>query len=240
MTHRRRLWISLTFLTRDGEPHVTVRARRDIIRESIRRRQHEAGEDSGREIITPDSIVGLIAEPDVAIGAGSDAHGRPEKGKLDLGNIACWRDKGDLPGRAFTEPDTPIGARSNEGRVAQTGSHEVTDHAARVMRVTSLLLERVNQKLASAPMVMEKGWLPCWIGKERVAASAWDSDYHEAEAKFRVKLISKGVNRRPGPTGLIKVSYHHSDSGTAAFLPQQGISYRVATFRDNRLAHRRG
>ncbi len=33
------------------------------------------------------------------------------------------------------------------------------------MWATKLLLERVNQKLPSAPIVIEKGWLPLRMGK---------------------------------------------------------------------------
>src|SRR6478672_1715960 len=42
------------------------------------------------------------------------------------------------------------------------------------MRATKLLLERVNQKLPSAPIVIAKGWLPLRMGKPSLGGDAWE------------------------------------------------------------------
>ena len=73
------------------------------------------------------------------------------------------------------------------------------------MRATSLLLERVNQKLPSAPIVIAKGWLPPRMGKlldlgARLGARGAyaERERGEAEGKFGSEYVAKGGKYRPG------------------------------------------
>ena len=119
-------------------------------------------------------MIGLISKPNIAIRAGGDTHAHPEEGELDLSDRASWCDRCNLPCRPFAEPDVAVGARSDESWIAQGRGDEVSKLAMGVMRATKLLLERVNQKLPSAPIVIEKGWLPLRMGKLSLGGNAWE------------------------------------------------------------------
>ena len=73
------------------------------------------------------------------------------------------------------------------------------------MRATTLLLERVNQKLPSEPIVIAKGWLPTRMGKLLelgglpLDGNAWEvggayaeREQGEAEGKFGSECLAKG------------------------------------------------
>ena len=71
-----------------------------------------------------------------------------------------------------------------------------------------LLLERVNQKLPSAPIVIAKGWLPLRMGKlkgsnarrQRLGGGGAyaERDHGEAETKFGCVWAAEGGEYRPG------------------------------------------
>ena len=79
----------------------------------------------------PDGMIGLIGKPDVAIGAGGNAHADPEKGKLIFRDDSIRRDRSNFARRAFAEPDVAVWPRRDECRIAQAWGPKVTDDAAR-------------------------------------------------------------------------------------------------------------
>ncbi len=181
--------------------------------ESIRRRQHESSKYSGREIMTPDSIVGLIGEPDIAIRPRGDAHAHSEKGELALGDVARWRDKGDLTGRAFAEPDITVWTRSDEGRVTQGRGDEVTDLTAR-SDTGDFVAIREGEPEVAVRAHGDRERLRTSPDRERTlryrlggGTCHRKSDHGKSEAKFRVKFPPKSGDHTD-PIDLTKVSCH--------------------------------
>ena len=59
----------------------------------------------------------------------------------------------------------PSGPGVMKAGLLKVGVRKYVNLPSGVMRATSLLLERVNQKLPSGPIVIAKGWLPPRMGK---------------------------------------------------------------------------
>jgi hypothetical protein len=114
-----------------GEPHVSIGASRNVARKGIERGCWEFRESAGRELVTPDGMIGLVGKLDVAIGPGGDAHADPEKGELIFRDDSIRRDRSNFARRAFAEPDVAVWPRRDKCRIAQARSPGVADTAVR-------------------------------------------------------------------------------------------------------------
>ena len=66
------------------EPDIAIRSESHVAGEGIWRGGLKLSERLCRQLKAPDCMVGLIAKPDIAIGAGSDSHTHAKEGKLKL------------------------------------------------------------------------------------------------------------------------------------------------------------
>ena len=110
-----------------GEPHVPIGASGNVARKGIGRGCLEFSKRAGRDLETPDGMIGLIRKPDVAIGPGRDADADTEKGELILRDDSIRSDRSNLAGRAFPKPDVAVWPRRDECRIAQARSPGVVD-----------------------------------------------------------------------------------------------------------------
>src|SRR4030095_3021661 len=92
---------------------------------------YEFRESAGRELVTPDGMIGLVGKPDVAIGPGGDAHADPEKGELIFRDDSIRGDRRNFARRAFAEPDVAVWPRRDECRIAQARRPRVADAPVR-------------------------------------------------------------------------------------------------------------
>ncbi len=114
-----------------GEPHVPIGASRNVARKGIGCGRLEFSKRAGRDLETPDGMIGLVGKPDVAIGAGGDAHADPEKGELIFRYDSIRRNRSNLARRTFAEPDVAVWPGRDKCRIAQAWGPGVVDHALR-------------------------------------------------------------------------------------------------------------
>ena len=182
-----------------GEPHVTIGACGNVAGERIGCGRPEFSKPASCDLETPDGMISLVGKPDVAIGPGRNADTDAEKGELVLCNDAIGSDRSNLAGRAFAEPNVAVWSGRDECRIAQARGPEVADGPRGVIRATLLLLERVNQKLPSSPMVIAKGWVPPRIGK-LLTCVVWAAALPMEKTTAAMPQVSLKLTRRRAAT----------------------------------------
>src|SRR5262249_15251214 len=186
----------------------------NVTGERIGCRRWEFSKPAGCDLETPDSMIGLIGKPDVAIGPGGNTDAHPEKGELILRDDSIRRDRSNLAGRAFTEPDVTVWPRRDECRIAQARRPGVLDISLRTDASDFAAIRKSEPKLA---VLAHRDRERLGASKDREAfarrrlgsnAACREGERGEAADKLEMKLTPGKDEDVNGAPDEVKTRYH--------------------------------